>query len=69
MEDTHRNFKTEVKSMKKLMLAIILMTAFASITPAAADHNSIPIPECPDCTIDEVPLPPPSVPDCWPVCN
>lgn len=59
--------------MKKLMLAIILMTAFSFTTSAAADPSYIPIPEdsCDggSCEITEVPLPPPGVPSCWPVCN
>ena len=53
--------------MKKLMLAIVLMTAFASTIPAAADRNSIPIPEEEDRSIP--PPQPPGVPECWPVCN
>jgi len=53
--------------MKKLMLALVLMAAFASSTPAAADRHYVPIPD-----EDELQIPPPQtpgVPNCWPVCN
>jgi hypothetical protein len=59
----------EVKPMKKLMLSIALMCAFAATTSSAADTYSIPIPDQRDDIIEEVPLPPPGVPSCWPVCN
>lgn len=55
--------------MKKLMLSIALMCAFAATTSSAADTYSIPIPDQRDDIIEEVPLPPPGVPSCWPVCN
>jgi len=53
--------------MKKLMLAVVLMVAFASTTPAANDRGYVPIP-----AEDELQIPPPQppgVPECWPVCN
>ncbi len=66
-KNTSQFFKTEVKYMKQLMLTILLMTAFASITSAAADQQLGPIPEDPiDFTIPPPPTPP--VPECWPVC-
>jgi len=56
--------------VKKLMLLTFLMLPLAISTPVGG-VNFIPIEDpCAlgDC-IEEVPLPPPSVPSCYPVCN